>query len=886
MASSDSDGDDRARSAQLETSVFASYLEVVEKLRDRDGDVAFGAGIDKVRNYIVNAQSRTDVCLICLEKVRPTDPAWQCSRSCFTSFHLICIQAWARQSAASAALRSVSNLTPELFPNAAADAHKSAQWHCPKCRCDYAVAEAPTEYRCFCGKERDPEYDPWLLPHTCGEMCGKPLATDGSAACEHTCTLLCHPGPCPPCPQLTRVSCHCGARKETKRCGQGEGWSCGHPCKKRLACGAHACPLPCHTGSCPPCSQSSERSCLCGAVRQKRACEQVAFRCDKSCDKPLPCGKHRCQKGCHEGPCGGCPLSGSRRCPCGKMAHDDLSCDEVVPTCGRTCDKLLSCGIHRCPQACHTGGCTEVCLSMIEKQCRCGALTRSVPCHETVKCQSKCTRPRNCERHQCKRRCCDGDCPPCPEVCGRKLRCGNHKCPAPCHRGPCLPCPVTVRIACACGATAVTVPCGADSGVRPPRCFKFCPVPPTCHHGSGCVPHLCHFGPCPLCELPCGRPHECQHACPDRCHDGPPGCGPAPPSNCKSAHKAATSAPGPSGPTSALPGGGERRPCPPCQVPVRRRCVGGHEERPVPCTSAPFHCDAPCGQPLACGNHRCALPCHAVDQGEPQWEGMSGEGVPGTPSEGRATKGGTGQGVTGGSKSKGPTTTADCRDGSADSASELRMACRPCMSACQKPREPPCPHPCPRPCHQGRCDPCSAVVRLPCHCNSGEAAEGRGSLLSVECSVLARAQASADAYERLLSCGDVCRKKLPFCTHTCTAMCHGGPCPQPTQCKRKVTIRCPCRRLKKEVVCSQLQAAAGPSTLLPCDEQCAKEQEAAAAAREQPPGEEEAKLYGGGQGDKKALAPVANGKDGAGQEVGLCGLDGPGSCQHLPAAGL
>eukprot|EP00899_Mesostigma_viride_P010875 jgi/Mesvir1/1978/Mv08614-RA.1 len=216
MASSDSDGDDRARSAQLETSVFASYLEVVEKLRDRDGDVAFGAGIDKVRNYIVNAQSRTDVCLICLEKAMPRGVFVPCPPNrpglavlpqLLHQLPLICIQAWARQSAASAALRSVSNLTPELFPNAAADAHKSAQWHCPKCRCDYAVAEAPTEYRCFCGKERDPEYDPWLLPHTCGEMCGKPLATDGSAACEHTCTLLCHPGPCPPCPQVMGAFC-------------------------------------------------------------------------------------------------------------------------------------------------------------------------------------------------------------------------------------------------------------------------------------------------------------------------------------------------------------------------------------------------------------------------------------------------------------------------------------------------------------------------------------------------------------------------------------------------------------------------------------------------------------------------------------------------------
>ena len=33
---------------------------------------------------------------------------------------------------------------------------------------------------------------------------------------------------------------------------------------------------------------------------------------------------------------------------------------------------------------------------------------------------------KSCGRHQCRRRCCDGDCPPCDLPCGRRLRCGNH----------------------------------------------------------------------------------------------------------------------------------------------------------------------------------------------------------------------------------------------------------------------------------------------------------------------------------------------------------------------------------------------------------------------------------------------------------------------------
>ncbi len=40
-----------------------------------------------------------------------------------------------------------------------------------------------------------------IVPHSCGEHCHKPLR------CEHSCKLLCHPGPCPPCPQVRPLAC-------------------------------------------------------------------------------------------------------------------------------------------------------------------------------------------------------------------------------------------------------------------------------------------------------------------------------------------------------------------------------------------------------------------------------------------------------------------------------------------------------------------------------------------------------------------------------------------------------------------------------------------------------------------------------------------------------
>lgn len=38
------------------------------------------------------------------------------------------------------------------------------------------------------------------------------------------------------------------------------------------------------------------------------------------CGKALPCGNHTCEQVCHAGPCGDCPRSGKRSCPCGKSS--------------------------------------------------------------------------------------------------------------------------------------------------------------------------------------------------------------------------------------------------------------------------------------------------------------------------------------------------------------------------------------------------------------------------------------------------------------------------------------------------------------------------------------------------------------------------------------
>lgn len=63
-------------------------------------------------------------------------------------------------------------------------------WGCPKCRKEYGPSDIPTKYECFCKKVVNPKFEPFLIPHSCGETCGKNL----KPFCGHGCVLLCHPG--------------------------------------------------------------------------------------------------------------------------------------------------------------------------------------------------------------------------------------------------------------------------------------------------------------------------------------------------------------------------------------------------------------------------------------------------------------------------------------------------------------------------------------------------------------------------------------------------------------------------------------------------------------------------------------------------------------------
>uniref|UniRef100_A0A1S4GP15 Uncharacterized protein n=2 Tax=Anopheles gambiae TaxID=7165 RepID=A0A1S4GP15_ANOGA len=711
------------------------------------------ADVGKTQEYLQHLlESRNAVCLICIETVKRADRIWSCA-ACYTFFHLMCIQRWANDSMSMKRINHEQqegyyNNRGEYIPKPALDVH----WDCPKCRREYEPEAIPRHYECFCGKEREPNAHPWLIPHSCGEPCEKQL----NPACGHTCRLLCHPGPCPPCPQTVNVSCRCGSSPvKTIRCAQ-KSWTCARKCKRKLACGIHECGAQCHdAGQCPPCQNRSKQPCLCGAQTKEVNCHESRWQCDSVCNKPFPCGLHHCESVCHAGPCGPCPLGLPRSCPCGKTETRAASCSERIGTCGDTCEKVLVCGQHLCPERCHQGACGN-CLELVPKVCRCGSTKKPIVCHREAICEGRCKRTRTCGKHQCNRKCCDGQCPPCDRVCGKTLPCGKHKCSSLCHQGPCYPCNQKSTIKCRCGGTVAEVACGRERKANAPKCKLPCRAASKCHHPNT---HTCHPGDCPACVLPCGQPNDttnCEHPCRAKCHD---------------AVQVVTREKNfkPVGPWDVPKETVEVKtlPHPACTVKVPVMCLGGHETADWPCSSSkPSSCGRQCGRLLKCGVHRCPLACHKVTH--------------------RAS------------------TTQDSR-------------CEPCSAGCTLPRPEGCVHSCALRCHKPPCDPCLVSIKSQCYCGLTQVfykchefyPTGMEGKEPEELAELARRR------ESFLSCGQKCIKNFP-CGHRCTSICHPGRCPNPEQCSKKVKVACKCGQRKVEVSCKVARA----TPTLDCDQQC------------------------------------------------------------------
>ncbi|XP_027340062.1 NF-X1-type zinc finger protein NFXL1-like [Abrus precatorius] len=503
-------------------------------------------------------------CMICYDMVRRSAPIWSCA-SCYSIFHLNCIKKWAR------APTSV---------DLSVEKNQGFNWRCPGCQSVQLTSSKEIRYLCFCGKRPDPPSDLYLTPHSCGEPCGKPLERELGGnmedLCPHVCVLQCHPGPCPPCKAFAPPRmCPCGKKNITTRCADRQSvLTCGQPCEKLLECGRHRCERICHLGPCDPCQVPINASCFCSKNMEVILCGEMAVK-------------------------------------------GEIIAEGGVFSCGSTCGKKLSCGNHICIESCHPGSCGECdLLPSHVKTCYCGKT-----------------------RLEVERQSCLDPIPTCSQVCGRSLPCGIHHCKEACHAGECSPCLVLVSQKCRCGSTSRTVECCKTTM----ESEKFtCEKP--CGQKKKCGRHRCSERCCPLsnpnnirnvewdphfCSMPCGKKLRCgQHACESLCHTGhcppcletiftdltcacgqtsippPLPCGTPPPS-CQ----LPCSVPQPcSHPASHSCHFGD---CPPCSVPVAKECIGGHVVlRNIPCGSKDIRCNKLCGKTRQCGLHACGRTCH------------------------------------------------------------------------------------------------------------------------------------------------------------------------------------------------------------------------------------------------------------------------------------
>lgn len=117
-------------SQELVVRALRSYCSELD-----DSEVA-STNLLQVTNYINTS------CLICLSGIKRIQAVWNC-KFCYTCFHLVCIQHWAKDGV----VNKVSILSEALFPGIL------SKWTCPKCRAEYDQADTPSVYQCFCGKE-------------------------------------------------------------------------------------------------------------------------------------------------------------------------------------------------------------------------------------------------------------------------------------------------------------------------------------------------------------------------------------------------------------------------------------------------------------------------------------------------------------------------------------------------------------------------------------------------------------------------------------------------------------------------------------------------------------------------------------------------------------
>ncbi len=233
-----------------------------------------------------------------------------------------------------------------------------------------------------CGRESTAK------PPRCSHPCPVPRL------CRHAAALPphgCHFGPCPPCPFGCATTLACGHTCGQQVChdppppvvpqyaappppvapvGPAPG---GASSKQRAAQQQQVPPAQAaaaearrllerlprtpggHITLCPACAVPVPVSCIGGHTTVSLPCSSAApFACEQRCGRPLACGNHSCQAGCHDPEAQPC-----RQC--------SLPCQVARGTCQ-----------HPCPLPCHPPSqACPACEQPITRPCHCGKTTLS-----------------------------------------------------------------------------------------------------------------------------------------------------------------------------------------------------------------------------------------------------------------------------------------------------------------------------------------------------------------------------------------------------------------------------------------------------------------------------------------------------------------------------
>ncbi|KAF9908951.1 FKBP12-associated protein [Linnemannia zychae] len=476
----------------------------------------------------VGLTNSTYDCMVCWDVIRPAHKIWNC-QVCWAAFHLDCLSTWAKKSSEESSTQS-------------------SGWRCPGCQ--NTQVSLPSEYQCFCGKVSNPDYNRYLTPHSCGELCSR------KRECPHPCNLPCHPGPCPPCGGLGPVQyCHCGGESFQLRCVETDftfqtGKSCSQVCGELLGCGKHSCSSACHPGLCTPCEEEQEQMCYCGKHSRTARCGEGKAK-TTVIEGQTQTGYYECHETCDR--------------------HAIL----MIKNQDHAQRRLTSSGhahADRNPWTLCSWASLEH-LVRTQSQSAATHATRSstvvTPANKSVildpahLVSKPCRGLRSCGKHRCTNRCCPAkpqakgavkldpisqEAHACTLVCGKKLQCGVHTCEMLCHKGHCNPCLDASfdELSCSCGRTVLYPPIACGTSI--PKCRYTCTRERTCGHDSHAT-HPCH---------------------PDS------------------------------------------EPCPPCTVFVAKPCMCRKSKMPnVPCYITQPSCGKTCDKRLDCGLHKCVKSCHS-----------------------------------------------------------------------------------------------------------------------------------------------------------------------------------------------------------------------------------------------------------------------------------